>query len=120
MGLLAFNSGSDEEESWRSDDDDDDDPAVERSGAGAKADVCSSGTVTSARAATTIFMLIVWTTTSFMQGGADNAEHKVRHAEQERDSNDELCFDEKEWKREKIRVAMSCNSCVAKYSIPGV
>ena len=39
MGLLAFKSGSDEEESWRSDDDDDDDPAVERSGAGAKADV---------------------------------------------------------------------------------
>ena len=77
MGLLAFKSGSDEEESWRSDDDDD--PAVERSGAGAKADVCSKGTVASARAATSIFILIVYVDNNFsMQGVADNAEHEGR------------------------------------------
>ena len=68
MGLLAFNSGSDEEESWRSDDDDDDDPAVLRSGAGAKADVCSRGTAASAKAATSIFILIVWTTSLSLRG----------------------------------------------------
>ena len=66
MGLLAFSSGSDEEESWRSDDDDD--PAVLRSGAGAKADVCSKGAVASARAATSIFILIVWTTSLSLRG----------------------------------------------------
>jgi len=66
VGLLALTSGS--AESWRSDDDVANDPPVLRSGAGAKANVYR-GAVASARAATTIFMVVTTMKIDQVTGG---------------------------------------------------
>ena len=104
MGLLAFNSGS--EESWRSDDDVADDPAVlRRSGAGAKANV-DRGTVASARAATNVFMVDKFTHTPRLQRKSECLERSCDKRRTER----ERCKKRSAWRW--------ADSCVVKYSTP--